>query len=249
MTARGARFDRVMGFSIGALNGSALAFGRLDDALARWRRLDWTAIRPRPRLFPFSLCSTEPLRAFLDHAADEEEAKARLAAELTIVTACPADGAPVNATYAPGGSAWDGPLVEHAAASCAIPAVFPPVDLVYRGRALRLVDGGVPMRRPLDFSPLAASADVLVLEMVRADEVGLRFWTPWRSVEQACRVAARRLVDDGIRPLPRVLRLAPSKRLEPLMLDFRSAGISRMLAQGAADAEAFLAAPESYRVR
>jgi hypothetical protein len=33
------------------------------------------------------------------------------------------------------------------------------------------------------------------------------------------------------------------------MLDFRAAGLSKMLAQGAADAEAFLADPESYRVR
>lgn len=255
LTKAGVVFDRVMGFSIGSLNGSALAFGRLDDALARWRELDWHAMRPSPRLYPFSLCSTAPLRAFLDHAADEEGAKSRLRAELTIVTACPAEGAPVNATFAPGGRAWDGPLVEHAAASCAIPLVYPPIDVSYRGRDVRLVDGGVPMPRPLDFSPLASCADVLVLEMVRADELGNSFWTPWRSLEQRCRVASRRLVDEGLQPLlhsdrpPRVFRLAPSKRLEPMMLDFRKAGIAGMLAQGARDGRDFLAAAASFQVR
>lgn len=255
LTKRGVVFDRVMGFSIGSLNGSAVAFGRLDEALARWRVLDWDAIRPAPRLYPFSLCSTEPLRAFLDHAADEEGAKSRLVSELTIVAACPSEGAPVNATFAPGGRTWDGPLVEHAAASCAIPLVFPPVDLSYRGRDVRLVDGGVPMPRPLDFAPLAGCADVLVVEMVRADELGNSFWTPWRSLEQRCRVASRRLVDEGLQPLlnsdrpPRVFRLAPSTRLEPMMLDFRKAGLLKMLAQGSRDAEAFLASAAPFQVR
>lgn len=238
-----------MGFSIGAINGSALAFGRLPEAMSRWRGLTGGALRLDPRLNPLSLCSVSELRSFVDAARDEPAAKAALRAELTIVTACPADRAPINARFTPGGrDGWDGPLVDHAAASCAIPLVFPPVDLSYRGRALRLIDGGVPMEAPLDFSPLAGCADVLVVEMVRADEVGLRHWTPWRDLDQRCREAGRGLVDAGLRGLlggknpPRVHRLAPSRRLEPMMLDFRAAGLARMLEQGARDAEAFLAA-------
>ena len=198
---------------------------------------------------PFSLCSIEPLRAFLEAARDDESAKSALLAELTIVTACPAEGAALNARFTPGGrGGWDAPLVEHAAASCAIPVVFPPVDLDYRGRRRRLIDGGVPMPAPLDFSPLAGCAEVLVLEMVRGDEVGRRWLTPWRSLDQRCRDAGRGLVDEGLAALmnsdrpPRVRRLEPSRRLEPMMLDFRSAGLAAMLAQGARDAESFLSA-------
>ena len=44
---------------------------------------------------------------------------------------------------------------------------------------------------------------------------------------------------QGSRPL-RVHRLAPSRRLEPMMLDFRAAGLARMLVQGAEDAAVFL---------
>lgn len=256
LDAHGLRFDAVMGFSIGAVNGSALAFDRLPEAMARWRALNARALKLRPRLKPFALCSIEPLRAFFEAARDEESAKAALRCDFTIVTACPAEGAPVNARFTPGGrEGWDGHLIEHAAASCAIPLVFPPVDLHYRGRPLRLIDGGVPMRAPLDLAPLARCADILVVEMVRADELGRRWRTPWRALDQRCREAGRGLVDEGLRPLlgssrpPRVYRLAPSKPLEPMMLDFRAAGLARMLAQGAADAKAFLSGAEAFRVR
>ncbi len=247
LSSAGLQFDAIMGFSIGAINGSALAFERLPEALARWRALNGGALRLRPRLSPLSLCSIAPLRAFLEAARDDEAAKAALRRDLTIVTACLAERAPINARFTPGGrGGWDGPLLEHAAASCAIPLVFPPVDLSYRGRRLRLIDGGVPMRAPLDFAPLAGCADILVVEMVRADEVGRREWTPWRSIDQRCREAGRGLVDEGLEPLlrasrpPRVHRLAPSRRLEPMMLDFRAAGLARMLAQGTEDAKSFL---------
>lgn len=254
LTAAGLSFDVVMGFSIGAVNGTALAFGRLAEAVARWKTVHGGVLKLSPRLSPFSLCSIDPLVDFFRRAEDEDRARRELAAELVIVTACAAEGSPINAHFLPEGGRWDAPLVRHAAASCAIPLVFPPVDLDYRGRRVRLVDGGVPMPRPLDFSPLARCADVLVLEMVRADEVGRRRWAPWRAMDQGAREAARALVDEGLEALlrsdrpPRVFRLAPSKALEPVMLDFRAKGVAKMLAQGSADADAFLAAPLRSRV-
>ena len=254
LDAAGLRFDAVMGYSIGVVNGTALAFGRLAEALAHWRRMGGGAMALSPRLKPFSLFSARPLRSFFDAALDDEAAKEALLMELTVVTACPALGAPINARFTPGArDGWDGPLVEHAAASCAVPLVFPPVDLDYRGRRVRLYDGGVPMPQPLDFSPLSHCADVLVLEMVRADEFGRRAYTPWRSVDQRSREAGRELVDGGIAGLlrserpPRTYRLAPSRRLEPLILDFRAAAIHDMLARGAADARSFLADPSRWR--
>lgn len=252
--ARGLRFDVVMGFSIGAVNGSALAFDRLPEALARWRELTGGALKLSLKLAPPSLCSIAPLRAFFENARDEVAAKAALRADFTIVTACIAERAPINARFTPGGlDGWDGPLIEHAAASCAIPLVFPPVDVLYRGRRVRLVDGGVPMKAPIDFSPLAGCADVIVLEMIRADEAGRGSWTPWRSLDSRCREAARGLIDEGLEGLrrgknpPRVHRLAPSIALEPMMLDFRAAGLAKMLLQGTSDASAFLDGSASFR--
>jgi predicted acylesterase/phospholipase RssA len=243
-----------MGYSIGVINGAALAFGRFPEALAHWRRLDGSALKLRPRLSPFSLCSPDGLRSFFDAERDDASARRMLKTDLTVVTACVAEGAALNARYAPGGKEWDAPFIEHAAASCAIPVIFPPVDVDYRGRRVRLYDGGVPMRAPLDFSPLARCADLLVLEMVRADEMGRRALAPWRAVDQAGREAGRRLVDKGLDELllraerpPRVFRLAPSRRLEPMMLDFRAPALREMLALGARDASALLAEPSRFR--
>ena len=254
LDAAGVRFDAVMGYSIGVVNGAALAFGRLPEALAHWRKLDGRAMKLKPRLRPFGLCSPDPLRSFFDGQRDDSAAMSELRIDLTVVTACPSEGSVLNARFTPGGrGGWDAPLVEHAAASCAIPVVFPPVDLDYRGRRVRLRDGGVPMRAPLDFSPLGRCADVLVLEMVRADEMGRRALAPWKALDQGARETGRRLVDEGLQGLrtsaarpPRVFRLAPSRRLAPMMLDFRAAGLREMLTLGASDAAGFLAEPSRF---
>jgi hypothetical protein len=77
---------------------------------------------------------------------------------------------------------------------------------------------------------------------------------PWRALDQAAREKGRRLVDKGLNELvmsaerpPRVFRLAPSRRLDPAMLDFRSKGLRVMLSRGAEDAAALLAEPSRFR--
>jgi predicted acylesterase/phospholipase RssA len=254
LTRAGLEFSSVMGYSIGVVNGSALAFGRLDEALERWQALSGGVMRPRPRLFPPSLCCSTPLYGLFEPMRDEALARAALKCDFTIMTACPAARATVNARFTPQGrDGWDGPMIDHLAASCAIPWMFPPIDVDFRGRRVRLVDGGVPMPAPPDFTPLASCADVLVLEMGRADEVAQFAWTPWTSFDRGARRAGRRIVDRGVTGLlagdepPRVYRLSPSRRLKPLMLDFRAKVAVPMLAQGRHDARAFLAAPEMWR--
>lgn len=245
-----------MGYSVGVVNGAALAFGRFPEALAHWRRLDGRALKFSPRLAPFGLCSPDALRSFFDFENDEARAKASLKTDFTIITVSPAEGAAFNSRFSPGGGgSWDGPFVEHAAASCAIPLIFPPVDTHHRGRPVRLYDGGVPTRVPVDLTPLARCPDVLVLEMVRPDEMGRRELAPWRALDQGAREAGRTLVDRGLKELldrpegpPRVFRLAPSRRLAPMMLDFRSPGLKDMLALGAQDAAALLADASRFRV-
>lgn len=244
----GVVFDEIMGFSIGAINGSALAFGRMDKAMLRWRSLDGGVLCPRPRLFPPSLFSDRPLRGFLADNPSEDSASAALRIPLTVISACPARGQAIYARFTPGGrDGWAGPLAEHVAASSAVPLIFPPVDLDFRGERLRLIDGGVPQPTPMHFDVLARCATVLVLEMVRPDEIGRRFWDPWRGFDQAGRESARRLIDEGVSSLlrakrpPRVHRIAPSRRLDSVMLEFSARSIAPRLSLGATDVRAYLA--------
>ena len=244
----GVIFDEIMGFSIGAINGSALAFGRIDDALRQWRALDGGVLRPRPRFFPPSLFSDKPLRSFLSENPNEDSAPAALKIPLTVISACRAKGGAIYARFTPSGrNGWDASLAEHVAASSAVPLIFPPVDLDFKGERLRLIDGGVPQPKPMHFDALARCATVLVLEMVRADEIGARFWDPWRAFDQAGRESARRLIDEGVSSLlrakrpPRVHRIAPSRRLDSVMLEFSARSILPRLPMGARDVRAYLA--------
>lgn len=252
----GLTFDAVMGYSIGAVNGYALAFDRFEESLSRWRALDGGVLRLQPRLDPPTLFSADPLYALFEPARDDAAARAALKVDFTVISASRALGAPVNARFTPGGrGGWDAPFIAHAVASCSIPLVFPPVDVDYRGQRLRLIDGGIPMAAPLDLSPLQGCSDVLVVEMVRADELSRRTWTPWGRLDHYGRATGRTLVDDGVASLlksstaPRVYRLQPSRRLEPLVLDFRAGAARPLVARGGEDARAFLADPEPARAR
>lgn len=252
----GLEFDAIMGFSIGSLNAAALALGRMREGLQQWRRTGWTVIKPQVRLSPFSLFDPAPLRDFLGPSASDDGHKAALKVPLSIIVGCPAESRTLNARFTPGGAGvWDAPLTDYVAASCSIPGVFPPVDAVYRGRPVRLIDGGIPVGGPLDLSPLAHCADVLVLEMFREEEFSRSAWTPFGRLDLRSRRDVRRLTNEGVAGLrampdaPRVHRLEPSSRLVPKILDFRNGGLLALMAQGAADARAFLASTPALASR
>ncbi len=240
--AVGVRFDKVMGFSIGAFHAAALAFDRLAPALERWRALDGGVIKVRPRWRPhFSLLSDAPVRELLALAAAADEHRDQLKTPLCVVAARPVLGCAEYARFEPGGR-WDAPLEAWLRATSAIPGAFPPVHIsggVY-------VDGGVPMPAPMHFDFLSDCAEVWVLEMVRADELGRRYWNPYYALDQGGRESARWLIDQGVASLqarpgpPVVRRIGPSRRLETVMLDFSAKSLAPMLALGKADAEAFL---------
>lgn len=241
LVGAGVRFDKVMGFSIGAFNAAALAFDRLEEALRRWKDLDGGVLKLRPRFWPhFSLMSDAVLRGLLDVAKDDDAAKAGLRIPLCIIGACAAEGRAEYAEFTPEGR-WHGPLEAWLRATSAIPGIFPPVRIAGR----TYVDGGVPMPAPLRFDFFADCREVWVLEMVRADELGRRPWNPYYALDQGGRESARWLVEQGIASLatrpdaPRVRRLSPSRRLAPVMLDFSAKSLAPMLELGAHDARTF----------
>lgn len=242
-------FDAVLGISAGALNGASYFLGRMEESLLRWGQADRGVLRAAPRLFPPSLCSNDVLWRSIAMAADEEKAKSAGRCRLVIVSAPTHRNRPVYAVYTPQGrDGWDAPLARHLVASCSIPFIFPPTPLSFRGEDMTLIDGAVRYREALSFAALGDCRDVIVLEMVRADEVGRkRGW--FARVEQGARETCRGLMDQGVSSLkklaepPRVFRLAPSRALEFLMLDFKRSHLEDGLRRGAADARAFMENP------
>src|SRR5205807_840212 len=97
---------------------------------------------------------------------------------------------------------------------------------VHRGQKHFLVDGGVPCAEPMSFLEVGASRDLLVLDVVRAEEALRRPPGVLAGIDHAARQSMRVLMAQGLDSLralprpPRVFRLAPSRILAYKMLDF-----------------------------
>lgn len=249
----GLRFDAVMGFSAGALNGATYALGLTREARKHWLSLPPMLI-PWPKLNPFSIFTNRPLRNALGYAVDEQEAREKLKIPLTVVTTRYQRDRFVFARYTPKGQdGWDSPLLDHLVASCAIPTIYPPVRINFRGQDELLIDGGVPPDEPFTFTPLYHCQDILTLELVRPEEgEPAPAWNFVRNLDLRGRRTLLRLFAEAVadalsRPdAPRVFRLRPSRVLDPIMVDFRRSHIRRLMALGESDAAAFLAAPDSH---
>lgn len=247
----GLRFDSVLGFSAGSLNGAAYLLDQVEDTLERWHQND-DLLRLRPRLRPPSIFSDEPIWRRLSHIHDDAAVRRLARCRLVISSARWQRDRLIYAEFQPDGT-WDGPLALHLMASCAIPVVFPPVELEWRGERHRLLDGGVPTREPFSFLPLGPVKAVVVLEMVRPEEVGRKVWNPLRRNDQNGRDVCRMHMDLGTASLlrlpqpPAIYRLCPSRPLGS-MLDFSKKSVSQWARLGAEDGRLFVANPAAFRV-
>ena len=244
LEAAGLRFDSVQGFSAGSINGAAYALGVTALAEERWAQCG-TLLRLRPRLSPPAFCSNAPVWDKLDYAHDDEQARKQALCRLVVSSARWQRDRFIYAEFDAKQGRWNGPLASHLMASCAIPLIFPPVRLSHGGEQHVCLDGGVPTREPFSLAPLGPCEDVVVLEMVRPEELGRRFWNPVWAIDQRGRETCRRLIDEGVAdlrrrcPRTRVFRLPPSRPLWR-MLDFSPALAREGVALGRADARAFL---------
>jgi len=251
----GLTFDSVMGFSAGALTGVNYFLNRMDDVIARWRNVRDDTMRFSPRLFPLSLFSPKPIWEAIDYTLNEEEMKKSGRCRFVVASATTQRSRYIYAAYTPRGKeGWDAPLARHIVASCSIPVVFPPTRLAYRGQSMSLMDGGVICAEPFSFEALHDCQDVIVAQTIRPEEFGQPRGGIWDRLDKRGRDTILTLMNQGIASLrnranpPRVFQLPPSKILGFKMLQFHGPQIAASLAQGAADAAAFMEKPQDFQV-
>ena len=222
----------------------------MDELLQLWREIDERPVlRFSPRLFPPSIFSSRAVWQNAAHASDEKRAKKDARCDMWITCVGRDDGRVRYFKFTPGGKrGWEAPLDAVLVASCSIPLVFPPVRI--NGRLY--VDGGVPASEPLSFQTLSGCADVIVLEMVRAEEVGRKFLWPGLVYEQKGRDLVRAQMNAGVSSLgalpkpPRIFRIVPSRVLDFGMLSFKSCHCDPAMEQGFSDGRRFLADPSRF---
>ncbi len=246
-------FDSIACFSAGALNGAAFALGMIDTALERWEKIKENKIlKFSPHLFPLSIFSNAPIFSNANYALDEEKARKSLRSKLTVLSLSKDRQKRVEKIFEPNGGRWDGPLASWLVASSSIPVIFPPVKLSHQGQEDFFIDAGVSSPEPMSFKALAGCQDIIVLEMIRADEALRSPKGFLRRIDHANRLEVRGFIDEGIRslqelsPRPRIFRLDPSETLEFGMLEFTSPKILEAIRLGEKDAETLVQKAENF---
>ena len=101
---------------------------------------------------------------------------------------------------------------------------------------------------------LSGCRDILVLEMVRPEEVLIRTWNPSLHFKLRGRHICRAQLDHAVARIlaspdpPRVFRLPPSRSLDFSMLGFSLRNCVPAISQGKDDASAFLRDPAAFIV-
>jgi NTE family protein len=193
--------DLIVGTSIGALNGAAIAAApeaaTVDRLEEIWTNLDKSAVfsgtvfsgaanlvRTRTALH-----SNEPLRELI-----ETLLPAKTFADLAIPFEC------VGASIERAAEHWfsEGPLLEAILASCAVPGVLPAVEI----DGEHFIDGGVVNSIPIARAVELGATEVFVLHVGRIERPLTAPKNPWQVGMVAFEVARRHRFARDVASLP-----------------------------------------------
>lgn len=181
----GVSIDLIVGTSVGAINGAAIAAGVSAADLARlWRELRRRDVCTLNRavlwkaLWADSLYDPRPLRRFLERHLPVRRFE-ELAIPLIVTATDFASGQPVYCR--------SGDLLDAVMASAAMPGLFPAQVVA----GVPLVDGGITDNVPLDVA-VAAGADTVIVMLCACCEETLR---PVRGLVRILRRALSIAID------------------------------------------------------
>jgi NTE family protein len=212
---RGIRPDLVVGTSIGAINGAAVAAEPSPAAVERLTRT-WSAIE-RDDVFAGSIIGRlGTLARTRTHLHDNASLRARLSEslparieDLAVRFQC------VAASIEQAAEHWfrDGPLVDAVLASSAVPGILPPVEI----GGEHFVDGGVVNSIPVGRAVALGATRVFVLHVGRLDRPLEPPRWPWEVALVAFEIARRhRFVGDLATLPPEIeVHVMPTGQVDP----------------------------------
>ncbi|MEO7070723.1 MAG: patatin-like phospholipase family protein [Nostocoides sp.] len=190
LAEHGVRPDLVLGTSIGALNG---AFVAADPTPAGATRLAdvWRAVRrtgafvenpvrqaARVARYRTHLLSNAPLRAIID-----DHLPVHLIEDLPVAFQC------VAASIEEAGARWfdAGPVTDAVVASCAVPGLFPPVEI----DGQHYLDGGLVHSIPVGRALELGATEIYVLQVGRVEQPLQPPRRPWEVAMVAFEISRR----------------------------------------------------------
>jgi NTE family protein len=198
---RGLVPDLVVGSSVGALNGAAVAADPTPAAVARLTEM-WTQLQARD-VFSGSvvgqlsnlvrhgtyLHANDGLRRLIDDAAHGARIE-----DLPVAFQC------VAASIEKAGVHWfaDGPVTEAVLASCAVPGLLPPVAI----DGEHFVDGGLVRSVPVGRAVELGARRVFVLHVGRIERPLQVPRRPWEVAVVAFEISRRHQLNDDLTRIP-----------------------------------------------
>lgn len=235
--------DLIVGTSVGALNGAAVAAEPTLDSVKQLEDI-WTTLNDN-EVFSGSVFSgaanlmrtrtsihtNEPLRRML-----EDLLPATTFEELKIPFQC------VAASIEKAAEHWffEGPLVDAILASSAVPGILPPVELAGE----HFLDGGIVNSIPIGRAVELGAKEIYVLHVGRIEQPLAAPKNPWQVGMVVFELARRHRFARDLANLPKgvIAHVLPSGEVEPTPFDslsqlrykdFRSVGKRIKLAHGA----------------
>jgi predicted acylesterase/phospholipase RssA len=274
LVRQGLHFDALAGFSIGSLNGAAYCYNKTGELRQLWRGMKPSGIlklRPRYYNIPLELyqqAGGNPLTR-LNFFMENQLAKLTLFSNKPVYDLLGGWLARSGAQFErnikfyvishavemklPYITAFDGSTQGHnlsfidaLVASCAIPMVFPPVQVEEHGRKYNLVDGGVIGIANINLNLFEGCRTVIMIGNSRAQDMDFPAMGPLgyfeRKVRRMLAIHTQKIYESRvfIKSEPDVYLIKPPMDLGLGLLEFDGEKCEKAFDIGEAEAKLFL---------
>src|SRR5690242_13999211 len=208
--------DLVVGTSVGAINGAAVATDPTTEMVSRLQAT-WSDIE-RSDVFAGSLLNRLATLARTGthlHGNDALRAQLTEALPIALIEDLPVQFECVAASIERAAEHWfsEGPLVDAVLASAAVPGILPPVEV----RGEHYIDGGIVNSIPVDRAVQLGATRIFVMHVGRLDRPLQPPRWPWEVALVAFEIARRHRFLGDLASLPEnvEIHVLPTGQPEP----------------------------------
>jgi predicted acylesterase/phospholipase RssA len=274
LVSEGLEFDAVAGFSVGALNGAGYCYNKTGEMRAIWAGLKpdrLLSMRPGYNNIPLELYrhhgrgffqklaflfkthvsrmyffSNKPLYSFLDSWLSKTGVKFSRDVKFYVISHDVETRLPYIVQFDGGAHCYNLSFVDSLVASCAIPTIFPPIEVTEHGRTNHLVDGGVIGIANINLNILEGCKSIVMIGNSREEDLNFPpsgvFGTFEAKARKMLAIHTQKIYESSvfIRSAPAVHYIKPPVDLKLGILEFDGAKCALAFDIGEREAERWL---------
>lgn len=274
LVSGGVEFNAVAGFSVGSLNGAAYCYNKTGELRGLWSGMKpehILSIRPgyhsiplelyqhhNPGLFSkigflvqkhasrMSLFSNEPVYDFLNSWLARTGAAFFRRINFYVISHAVEMKLPYIVKFDGGTHSHNLSFVDSLVASCAIPLIFPPVEVTEHGRTIHLVDGGVIGIANINLNIFEGCKTIVMIGNSRDSDAGFPSVGAFGYFESRARrmlaIHSQKIYESRVfvKSSPVVHYIKPPVDLDMGILEFNGSKCARAFEIGEREAERWL---------